>query len=51
VVHLIDPASRLNDPALLPHVVAANVRHLLAGFRGPQRLLQRSRLAHVAAHP
>jgi hypothetical protein len=31
VGHLIDPPTRLNDPALIPNVVLANVRHLLAG--------------------
>jgi 2-polyprenyl-6-methoxyphenol hydroxylase-like FAD-dependent oxidoreductase len=50
VGHLIDPPARLSDPALIPNVVVANVRHLLAGFQGPRRLLQRSPLARVAAH-
>lgn len=51
VGNLIDPPTRLTDPALIPNVVVANVRHLLAGFQGPQRLLQRLPLARVAAHP
>ena len=28
VSHLIDPPARLGDPALLPHILAANLRHL-----------------------
>lgn len=33
VVHLVDSPSRLNDPALLPHILAANLRHLLLQVR------------------
>lgn len=28
VVHLVDPPARLNDPALLPRIAVANLRHL-----------------------
>lgn len=41
VAHLIDPPTRLNDPALLPHIVAANLRHLL--------MRTRNRLARASA--
>lgn len=33
VAHLIDPEARLNDPALLPHILAANLRHLFRRIR------------------
>jgi 2-polyprenyl-6-methoxyphenol hydroxylase-like FAD-dependent oxidoreductase len=33
VAHLIDPPTRLNDPALLPRILAANLRHLFARTR------------------
>lgn len=33
VTHLIDPPARLNDPALLPHILAANLRHLFTESR------------------
>ncbi|WP_407688996.1 FAD-dependent oxidoreductase [Mycobacterium sp. HUMS_1102779] len=33
VVHLIDPPSRLTDPALLPRILAANLRHLFTQVR------------------
>ncbi|WP_102417032.1 NAD(P)/FAD-dependent oxidoreductase [Mycobacterium sp. 4858] len=33
VAHLVDQPSRLTDPALLPHVLAANLRHLFVRTR------------------
>ncbi|WP_293314779.1 FAD-dependent oxidoreductase [Mycobacterium sp.] len=33
VSHLVDPPSRLNDPALLPHILAGNLRNLIAVSR------------------
>jgi 2-polyprenyl-6-methoxyphenol hydroxylase-like FAD-dependent oxidoreductase len=34
VVHLVDPPTRLNDPALLPRIAVANLRHLRGQARG-----------------
>lgn len=42
VTHLIDPPARLNDPALLPHILAANLRHLFTEGR--------SLLGRIAIH-
>lgn len=33
VVHLIDPPTRLNDVALLPHILAANLHHVFIQVR------------------
>lgn len=33
VTHLIDPPTRLNDPALLPHILVANLRRLFTERR------------------
>jgi hypothetical protein len=35
VSQLIDPPSRLNDPALLPRVLAANLRHIVGRMPNP----------------
>jgi hypothetical protein len=35
VTHLIDPPVRLQDPALVLRILAANLRHLLGQIRNP----------------